>query len=407
MKKTRILLILSLLLTFGCIATTVCAAVLSPALEVLTAEATVVKTAAPGETVTFSDADFRQALGVTTYPDITILSLPDPTEGILKLGGLRVSVGETVHRAEVSRLSFTPATQFVARASFTFRAGNLSGGAALSCSLLFEEGENHAPNVEGADTSVFWHTRRNVSVFGTLAGYDPDGDALEYLIVTYPAHGTLCVTGKSTGDFRYTPLSGYTGADSFTYVVRDARGYYSAPATVKIQVDKKTMDLDFDDLEDTGSSFAASLVAAGVMGAEEEEGKLYFHPEESMSRAAFVVAAMKATGHAPAHAGSETCFDDNRDIPAPLRPYLSAAADAGYLIGELSGGKLLCRPNDPITESEAYRILSRMTGSPVNVTTEEAVQVLAGLGCSTESTAGASALTRLRAAEILYRAAQA
>lgn len=405
MKKLWIFL--CLLLAFS-LSTTVCAAILSPAMDVLAEEATMVKTAGAGENITFSDADFRQALGVTTYPDITILSLPAPTEGVLKLGGLRVSVGQSVHRTEISRLTFTPATPFVTEASFSFSAGNLLGGAALCCSMRFEEGENHAPTVEGADTSVFWHTRRNVSVFGTLAGYDPDGDTLEYLIVTYPTHGTLFVTGKSTGDFRYTPLSGYTGTDSFTYVVRDARGYYSAPATVKIQVDKKTMDLDFDDLEDADAPLAASLVAAGVMGAEEENGRLCFRPEEKMSRAAFVVAAMKATGHAPAAAGRETCFDDNGDIPAPLRPYLAAAADAGYLVGEFSGGKLLCRPNDPITESEAYRILSRMTGSPVGVTTGEAVEALAGLGCSVGATAtGGAALTRLRAAEILYRAAKA
>lgn len=402
MKKVALISLLALLLlslTFPLTA----GAVLTPAMEHLTEGATVIRTAAPGETICLTDADIQKALGVVSYPSLTIVALPSPTVGILRLAGARVAAGQTVSRTMVPYLTFTPATPFVTEASFTFRAGNLSGGAALTCLMRFDATDNHAPTLSSADTPVFWQTRRNVSVFGTLAGYDQDGDALEYLIMTYPRHGTLFVTGSATGDFRYTPTAGYTGTDTFTYIIRDEHGAYSAPATVRIQVDKKTMDLDFDGLDDTAGGFAAVMVAAGIMDADATSAGLDFHGEACMTRAGFLVAAMKTLGYAPDRQGAEILFDDRGEIPVVLRGYFSAAERAGYLVGEVKDGRLLCRPNDTVTVGEAYRLLARMTGEASTCTVAEASAALAKrmpLGSRSDTTA---ALTRIRAAELLLR----
>lgn len=402
MKKVALISLLALLLlslTFPLTA----GAVLTPAMEHLTEGATVIRTAAPGETICLTDADIQKALGVVSYPSLTIVALPSPTVGILRLAGARVAAGQTVSRTMVPYLTFTPATPFVTEASFTFRAGNLSGGAALTCLMRFDATDNHAPTLSSADTPVFWQTRRNVSVFGTLAGYDQDGDALEYLIMTYPRHGTLFVTGSATGDFRYTPTAGYTGTDTFTYIIRDEHGAYSAPATVRIQVDKKTMDLDFDGLDDTAGGFAAVMVAAGIMDADATSAGLDFHGEACMTRAGFLVAAMKTLGYAPDRQGAEILFDDRGEIPVVLRGYFSAAERAGYLVGEVKDGRLLCRPNDTVTVGEAYRLLARMTGEASTCTVAEASAALAKrmpLGSRSDT---AAALTRIRAAELLLR----
>jgi hypothetical protein len=58
-------------------------------------------------------------------------------------------------------------------------------------------------------------------VSGFLVGSDADGNPLTYIKVTDPAHGTLTVTNPSTGAATYTPATGYTGSDSFTYKVND------------------------------------------------------------------------------------------------------------------------------------------------------------------------------------------
>ena len=65
-----------------------------------------------------------------------------------------------------------------------------------------------------------------------LTGWDAEGDVLSYVVLTDPSHGNL------TGDvplLTYTPEPGYSGLDSFTYVVNDG-SVNSDPATITIQV---------------------------------------------------------------------------------------------------------------------------------------------------------------------------
>ena len=52
----------------------------------------------------------------------------------------------------------------------------------------------------------------------TLAGSDPDGDALTFAIAAAPAHGTLSGTAPN---LTYTPAADYAGPDSFTFTVSD------------------------------------------------------------------------------------------------------------------------------------------------------------------------------------------
>jgi hypothetical protein len=66
----------------------------------------------------------------------------------------------------------------------------------------------------------------------TLAGSDPDGDALTYAVVTGPTRGTLSGTAPN---LTYRPNGGYSGADSFTFTVRDGT-VTSVAATVAIMV---------------------------------------------------------------------------------------------------------------------------------------------------------------------------
>ena len=53
-------------------------------------------------------------------------------------------------------------------------------------------------------------------------------------IVTAPTHGQASV--GAAGQVTYTPQSGFTGSDSFTYTVQDDQGLVSPPATVTVSV---------------------------------------------------------------------------------------------------------------------------------------------------------------------------
>jgi beta-glucanase (GH16 family) len=72
---------------------------------------------------------------------------------------------------------------------------------------------------------------------GLLANDTHDASvAATATIVTGPAHGK--VTVNSDGSFTYVPTAGYVGADTFTYVEKDASGQTSAPATASLSVVK-------------------------------------------------------------------------------------------------------------------------------------------------------------------------
>lgn len=70
----------------------------------------------------------------------------------------------------------------------------------------------------------------DIAVLGNDA--DPDGDALTLVSVSSAAHGTATVSGSA---IRYQSMAGYSGTDTFTYVVRDAAGA-TASASVVVQV---------------------------------------------------------------------------------------------------------------------------------------------------------------------------
>ena len=89
-----------------------------------------------------------------------------------------------------------------------------------------------APGVVGNDTST-------------------TNSAITVTNFTQPTDGTL--TLNADGSFVYTPLTGYTGPDQFTYTATDARGA-SGTATVQLQVNATTQE---------ASVFAGTRLASG------------------------------------------------------------------------------------------------------------------------------------------------
>jgi uncharacterized repeat protein (TIGR01451 family) len=90
------------------------------------------------------------------------------------------------------------------------------------------------PDLDPAYT-VDENTTLTVSAPGVLDNdSDPDGDDLTTVLVAGPTNGAL--TLNADGSFTYTPGSGYSGPDSFTYRASDGRGGVSDVATVTIAV---------------------------------------------------------------------------------------------------------------------------------------------------------------------------
>jgi hypothetical protein len=95
--------------------------------------------------------------------------------------------------------------------------------------LLLGPPSNGAPNAGPVDVAA----KAGVATPITLAGTDPDGDALTYQLLTNPGHGTLSGTGPAV---TYTPDARYRGGDSFTYRVTDPFAQVSGVGVVTIDV---------------------------------------------------------------------------------------------------------------------------------------------------------------------------
>ena len=369
MKRKLFCLIFVALLILSVFSISVSAAeidgeLLSPGLLVLAGREEMAKSAFFGCEISFDKADFCRALDLSRVSGITITKAPDTKEGRLMVGNTVVNDGESVLASNISLMRFVPSSNSLSSASFTFSAN----GAAydVECNLYYLEKMNYSPTLSLASSaSMAGATYRGVSYFGTLSAYDPDGDELIFEIVSYPKKGSVTVINENTGEYRYTPLANFTGKDSFSYVARDKYGNYSASAEVSLTVKNSALSVGFDDMDDSSAHAAAiRLTEKGIMSGTKVADGYYFNPETAVSRAEFVVMAMKAKGIS-GMSESSTVFADNDDIPTEMRGYISAAYKLGYVKGTLRDGKLCFLPNDTVTRSEAAVIVGRMIDAAV------------------------------------------
>ncbi|MCP4745669.1 MAG: hypothetical protein GY874_05930, partial [Desulfobacteraceae bacterium] len=95
--------------------------------------------------------------------------------------------------------------------------------------------DNNAPVASGRYHKSFKDTPTSIIIIGS----DADGDTLSYSYED-PSHGTLSGTAPK---LTYTPKSGYTGYDSFTFTVSDGKAT-SDTAKIGIGVSAPTAELD-------------------------------------------------------------------------------------------------------------------------------------------------------------------
>ena len=366
MKKTVTLLLL-LALCLGGAVTAAAADLLSDGVSVLANESGMVKGAVAGDAVRFSATDFKQAMGIRRFEGITLTSLPDGRDGILYFGKEPITVGASIPRASLDSLTFVPSGEEISEACFTFTCDAYAGGAEVTCTIRFAERMNEAPTITDVTASRTVSTLAGITAEGTLCATDPEGDALEFIVIEYPAHGTLTLTDSAYGDYVYTPAAGYVGSDSFTFTVRDHYGNYATPAEVSVTVAERGEHPDYRDLP-TSSDLAVIVLAKEniMLGTLVGDG-MYFDPDGSVSRADFLVMAMKAAGIKPRAGLTHTVFEDDGEIAEGVRPYVATAQELGYIVGTFGEGGLVLDPNAAISRGEAAVILARVLGATVPV----------------------------------------
>ncbi|MBQ8431541.1 MAG: S-layer homology domain-containing protein [Clostridia bacterium] len=392
-------------------------AVVSHGLQILAATSDVAVAAPVGNEVVFSADVFARGLNLSRVDFITVKSLPPVTDGELLLGSSRVAEGQTVAASELPYLVFCAAEEREMQSSFGFTVNGSS--VTMVCNVYLLEQTNYTPTVSMASgLSLNQSTYRDLCVHGRLSAYDPDGDDLTFEVVSYPQNGWIEMTDRGLGTYVYTPYSGYVGSDRFSYVARDKYGNYSAMATVELKIALSGTAVTYVDMTDSHAYGAAlALTEAGVMSGTQVGNQHYFYPDDTVTRAEFLVMAMNAAGITNVPNCYDTGFADDADIPPTMKGYVATAYAMKYISGSLVEGELRFLPNEEITRAQAAVILSGIVGlcdvavtptfadgSEIPVWASEAIYSLNAAGIMTSEDGYISAtakLTREQTAQLL------
>lgn len=339
---------------------------LSFAIDVIANEYSMVKASIVNDgEIIFDINDFDEALG-TNVKSITVSSLPDTSVGRLMLDNLYIVESQVIAREDFSMLKFVKTSSDDIDAVFRFKPNN--NEYEIECTIKALQGVNLSPVATNGDVVSTW-TNMNISCFGALNGYDPDGDELKYEIVSYPEKGLLIMTNSKTGDYKYTPYENAKGTDAFSYRVRDSFGNYSETCTVKIKIEKLKTSLVFSDLEDE------RCLNAAIVAHEYElmtfklnsDGTFDFKPNEEVSTEEFIVLVMKAMGATNAPKIEKTRFADDNDISPEYKGYLESAFSLGIISGKAEADGIHINPKKSITTAEAAKILHKIIGAKIQV----------------------------------------
>ncbi|MDE5419280.1 Ig-like domain-containing protein [Labilibaculum sp. DW002] len=139
--------------------------------------------------------------------------------------------------------TYTPNSEYFGSDGFTYKLTDGNGDAvqaSASINVIFNN--DAAPVANNDNTSTNEDTAVTIDVLANDTDIDGNQtiDKASVLIKSGPANGSLS-QNFVTGEVTYTPNNNFTGADSFTYTIKDNSGAESNTATVSINV---TVDND-------------------------------------------------------------------------------------------------------------------------------------------------------------------
>ena len=409
--RMMLYLALTLILAFTCAA----APIVSPALNVLARENKMIKSGLIHSDVYFSEQDFMKCLGVPEIESVKVDVLPLATDGVLKLGTLHVTEGQTIKKEYLSMLRFVPADKTVTETEMVFSCGDTS----VPCIVKILSQVNCAPKFLLEEDAV--QTYRNVSCYGNVRASDPDGDPIELQIVAHPQHGTLTVTDAGRGNYKYTPTTDFIGEDRFVVVAQDNYGNFSSAQTIDVSVKKS--GIYFTDVGGHWCENAAmALYAMGAVEVASYQNGLVFGAEDTVSREEFITMVMKTLGTSTL-TDTNTSFADNAAIEVRYRPYIATAQRMGYIHGREVDGQMVFDPKASITKAEAAVIMQNILdideGDFISVFADDsfiptwaktAVYALTGAGVFNGDEKGrivpSAILTRAQTVQMLYNTLQ-
>ena len=190
-----------------------------------------------------SAAPLASAMTLSTYsgtPVSGVLTASDAAGNALSFSVTAPSHGTVkLSNATTGAFTYTPTAGYSGADGFSFSATDTVTGL-NSATAIVTLSINSVPVSSKAvplASNANFTTYVNTAVSGMLSASDAAGNPLNYVLSTAPTHGIVIITAAS-GAFTYTPATGYTGSDSFSFTASDAvTGVASAAAAVALTMD--------------------------------------------------------------------------------------------------------------------------------------------------------------------------
>jgi len=187
--------------------------------------------------ISFTASDFTNKFSDPDADALTQVKVIDlPSNGTLKLNGVTIAAGQVISATDLVNITFTPNPNWNGTTSFNWNGYDGTSYAAANASVnITVNAVNDPPTTVGDVNTTYINTPVRGNVLTNDS--DPEGNTLTVTAQTNAATGHGTVTVNTDGTYTYTPNSGYTGEDTFTYQVCD-NGTPSAcsSSTVTVEV---------------------------------------------------------------------------------------------------------------------------------------------------------------------------
>ncbi|MEC4090247.1 Ig-like domain-containing protein [Pseudoalteromonas rubra] len=175
---------------------------------------------------------------------IDVLANDSDSDGSLNYNSLTVvsapaNGSVTLDTVELSGFIYSPQSGFSGTDSFTYQVQDNEDGLSNTATVTITVEPLNQPPVAVNDSAT---TTQEVAVAINVLANDSDSDgSLNYnslTVISAPTNGSVTLDTVELSGFIYTPQSGFSGTDSFTYQVQDNEGGLSNTATVTITVER-------------------------------------------------------------------------------------------------------------------------------------------------------------------------
>ena len=154
----------------------------------------------------------------------------DPEGGRLALIGVTLPAHGTLSLTPEQRFLYTPEPGFAGSDSFTYTVRDDGGLTATGTVEIAVEEPNAPPTAVADAASTIAGTAVTLDLLAN--DNDPNADPLRLVALSLPAEGRIAVNPDQS--VTYTPNTGFSGSDRFTYTISDGKSQAEAEATITV-----------------------------------------------------------------------------------------------------------------------------------------------------------------------------